>query len=162
MKKPQSKPAPAAGVTFSQEVAEEFCRRVSNGQTTKEVSRMPDMPSWSSVCLWLRQKPDFARQVQQARHCLADCLFDETLQIADNATAQSERVDRLKIDSRKWLVAKMHPSRYGDKIEPVNVVVNQGPEHPVTQAQRDAAVRTAMLLAAHEGQGHSEGSGTPH
>jgi hypothetical protein len=44
-----------------------------------------------------------------------DTITDEKgIERANNAAVQR---DRLKVDTRKWLLAKMHPKKYGDKID---------------------------------------------
>ena len=44
-----------------------------------------------------------------------DTIIDEEGgERANNAAVQR---DRLKVDTRKWLLAKMHPKKYGDKID---------------------------------------------
>jgi hypothetical protein len=60
----------------------------------------------------------------------ADILFEEILEIADDSkkdtiiTDQGITIDnefvqrsRIKIDARKWMLGKMQPKKYGDKID---------------------------------------------
>jgi hypothetical protein len=61
----------------------------------------------------------------------ADALFDEALEIADDAAGDwstdkdGKRVldhehvqrSRLRVDTRKWAAGKMAPKRYGDKMQ---------------------------------------------
>ena len=61
----------------------------------------------------------------------ADALFDEALEIADEASGDwttdkngklaldHEHVQRsrLRVDTRKWTAAKLAPKRYGDEIQ---------------------------------------------
>ncbi len=61
----------------------------------------------------------------------ADALFDEALEIADDASgdwtkdAKGNKVldhehvqrSRLRVDTRKWAAGKMAPKRYGDKLQ---------------------------------------------
>ncbi len=61
----------------------------------------------------------------------ADALFDEALEIADDAsgdwavdkdgkkTLDHEHVQRsrLRVDTRKWAAGKLAPKRYGDKLQ---------------------------------------------
>jgi hypothetical protein len=79
---------------------------------------------------------EFRKQYAHARDAQADTLADEILDIADDATNDwMERKDgegesigwqingdhvrrsQLRIDSRKWLAAKLAPKKYGDKQE---------------------------------------------
>jgi hypothetical protein len=77
--------------------------------------------------------PEFRDQYARAREVQADTLFDECLEIADDASgdvieqagedgavisvANHTRVarDRLRVDARKWMVAKLAPKKYGDR-----------------------------------------------
>ncbi len=61
----------------------------------------------------------------------ADALFDEALEIADDAsgdwavdkdgkkTLDHENIQRsrLRVDTRKWAAGKLAPKRYGDKLQ---------------------------------------------
>jgi hypothetical protein len=74
---------------------------------------------------------DENKQKQYARACeeRADLIADEVFDIADNKDAientklliKDDNVkvqrDRLRIDSRKWLLSKLNPKKYGDKID---------------------------------------------
>lgn len=103
------------------------------------------MPSRAAVFKWLAignekgADPLYSRFVDQytrAREEQADTIFDECLQIADDATndymdkinsegevvgqtLNTEHVQRskLRIDTRKWMAGKMRPKKYGDKLE---------------------------------------------
>ncbi len=69
-----------------------------------------------------------------ARDAQADALFDETLEIADDGrndwmerhneegeaigwreNGEAIRRSQLRIDTRKWIAAKLRPKKYGDK-----------------------------------------------
>jgi hypothetical protein len=41
-------------------------------------------------------------------------ILPDGREVVDNAVIQR---DKLRVDSRKWLLAKLHPKKYGDKIE---------------------------------------------
>ena len=56
----------------------------------------------------------------RAREARADIIADEIIQIADNCKGEDNvavQRDRLKVDTRKWLLSKLMPKRYGDRIE---------------------------------------------
>jgi hypothetical protein len=79
--------------------------------------------AWS---LWVCEDRNLAEQYADARGQMIDKIADETIDLAD---ADPERgpdgkVDsgwvanqRLRIDTRKWLLSKLAPKKYGDKIE---------------------------------------------
>lgn len=86
--------------------------------------------------LWCNQDKELANHYARARDIRADILAEEILEIADdkehdtviddngNEKPNTEWITRskLRVDARKWLMAKMQPKKYGDKIE----VDNQG------------------------------------
>ena len=50
---------------------------------------------------------------------IADCLGDDIIKTEDGREIENQRVinrDRLRVDTRKWLLAKLHPKKYGEKI----------------------------------------------
>ncbi len=91
------------------------------------------IPAISTVMGWLfnGKHEGFSEQYARARQMQADALFDEALEIADDAsgdwmvdkdgkkTLDHEHVQRsrLRVDTRKWAAGKMAPKRYGDKIQ---------------------------------------------
>jgi Bacteriophage Sf6, terminase small subunit-like len=46
----------------------------------------------------------------------ADKYFQEIIEIADAATPETVNVARLRVDSRKFTVARLAPKKYGDRI----------------------------------------------
>lgn len=90
------------------------------------------MPSASTVCRWLSQNEAFREQYAHAREAQADTLADEILDIADGSEfAEPDAVqvsrDRLRVDSRKWLAAKMAPKRYGEAVQMKHTDGDGGP-----------------------------------
>lgn len=56
----------------------------------------------------------------------ADLIADEIFEIADNGASKDMLIkddnvkvqrDRLRVDSRKWLLSKLNPKKYGDKVD---------------------------------------------
>lgn len=64
----------------------------------------------------MNAEPSLLEHYARAMQCRADALFDEIVDIADNNEpgADTNR-DRLRVDTRKWIVAKMMPKKYGDR-----------------------------------------------
>lgn len=77
---------------------------------------------------WAVATPERQERFRRAREQAATYLADETLEIADAATNEDERVARLRIDTRKWLASKWAPNTYGDQRGPV-VQVNINDMH---------------------------------
>lgn len=50
---------------------------------------------------------------------IADCLGDDVVILPDGREVVNQNVinrDRLRVDTRKWLLSKLHPKKYGEKI----------------------------------------------
>lgn len=115
----------------TKELADEICRRVAEGESLREVCRTPGYPADSTVRLWyIQNREGFAEQYALAKQAQAERWADELLEIADDGTNDwIERKDgkalnaehinrsRLRVDTRKWLLAKVLPKVYGDKLE---------------------------------------------
>lgn len=74
------------------------------------------MPSEGTVRGWVDAVPGFASQYARARDCGIDMHADELLEIADIGSGDVRR-DRLRSDNRKWLLSKLFPKKFGDRIE---------------------------------------------
>ena len=101
---------------------------------------------------WLAKYPDFVDQYVRAKEASADAMAEEIIDIADDGTndwmeklnsegecigylLNGEHVQRsrLRIDARKWLMSKMKPKKYGDKLETDNndkieVIIHNAPD----------------------------------
>ncbi len=157
--------APKTGrpTTFSQETANKILVRVMAGESLRSICRDEAMPARSTVHLWLASRADFSDQYARACDVRADEVFDEMFEIADDATndwmerkgeddacgwqvnGDAVQRSRLRIDTRKWALARMNPKKYGDKI--TNEVVGAG-GGPVQTVQIDAKKLSKAQLEA--------------
>jgi len=119
---------------FTQETADLICARMADGQSLREICRDDAMPGQRTVFQWLQKHAEFAQQYARAREQLLEHWADEIVEIADDGTndwierersdgSRSTTVDadhinrsRLRIDTRKWLMSKLGPKKYGDKL----------------------------------------------
>lgn len=122
----------AAPSIFTQEIADAICTRLMEGASLRQICKEAGMPGQRTVYQWLNDKPNFQQQYARAREVQADTLADEILDISNTPelgkktvtkasgieTTEGDMTEhrRLKIDARKWLVGKLAPKKYGDKI----------------------------------------------
>lgn len=75
---------------------------------------------------WVEESPENIDQYARARTLMIDAIADDTLNIADAELQENSegKVDsamvqkqRLRVDTRKWLLSKLAPKKYGDKLE---------------------------------------------
>lgn len=107
------------------------------GLSLRQVCAREEMPARSTVHKWLIDNKDFADHYARAREEMLEGMADEILDIADETTGDTvtdehgnQRADtewinrsRLRVDSRKWLLSKLLPKKYGDKVD-VNASVS--------------------------------------
>lgn len=155
---------------FTSELATEFCERIASGKSVRAVCRADDMPEPITIRAWLREKEDFSAQYARAVEHRADAIFDEMFDIADDGTndyrqrttQDGEVVDvldydhvqrsKLRIDTRKWALARMAPRKYGDRVVNEHVGPGGGPLVTVTgeMSAKDAADAYRRLVEGGE------------
>lgn len=120
---------------YTQELADNICEQLALGNSMRTVCAADDMPAMSTVFKWLREDTKFSEQYARAKQESADYMAEELLEIADDGTndyIEKERPDgstyealnsehvqrsRLRVDTRKWLMSKMKPKKYGEKLD---------------------------------------------
>lgn len=145
-------------------LAEEICARLMLGESLRRICDDDDMPARRTVVYWLAGRGldeethlTFVRQYACAREVQAELYADDIVDIADDDTedvlftddgpvpntARIQR-DRIRIDSRKWVVVKLLP-RFAEKL-----TLNGGdaPIRYENVTNEELAKRVAMMLAA--------------
>jgi hypothetical protein len=120
------------GTCYTPELATRILEEIVDGRSVRQIARMPGMPSASTIYLWIETDRDgFAARFHQARRWHLMGVADEMREIADDgrndfmeqrardgdpaATHYSETAkrSRLRIDVRRWTLAKEMPEVYG-------------------------------------------------
>lgn len=114
---------------YSEELAADICARMTAGESLRSICRDKAMPCESSVYLWLTKHQSFSENYAKAQKERATAMFEEMLEIADDAQEEPSSVAkaRLRVDTRKWALARMDSKRYGDKIEQTVQGADGGP-----------------------------------
>ncbi len=125
-KRPKGRPTLYCG-----DVAERICALLAEGKTLNATCLMlakeiPNLPARPTILAWAND-PDhpFSEKYARARMIGYQVMADELIDIADAADPSAVHRDKLRVDTRKWLLAKALPRVYGDRSE-VNVNANQG------------------------------------
>lgn len=102
---------------YSDELADSICLRIANGKSLNRVCRDKDMPDKATVYRWIDTNQEFCDKYREATNQRAEFHFDEMLDIADAVDADTAEVAKAKvrIDTRKWILSRMNPTKYGDK-----------------------------------------------
>lgn len=103
---------------YTPEVAADICSLLADGESLRKVCERPGMPGKATVFRWLAQHEEFRDQYAKATDTRADAIFEEMFDIADEVAEESAAVAkaRLRIDTRKWALARMNPKKYGEKV----------------------------------------------
>lgn len=104
---------------YSKEIADKICEKLIEGKSLRSVCKEEEMPAPSTVFKWLREHKDFSEQYARAKQESSDAMAEEILDIGDEVVADKDAVAkaRLQVDTRKWLMAKMKPKKYGEQID---------------------------------------------
>lgn len=119
---------------YTQELADRICDLLSEGLSLRSVCTDESLPDKSTVFRWIRTHEEFRNQYARAKQESADAMAEDTLDIADDGTndfmtitkgdheyevVNQEAINRsrLRVETRKWLMAKMKPKQYGDKVD---------------------------------------------
>ncbi len=112
------------------------------------------MPGKSTIFRWLAKHAEFRDQYARACEARTEAHADEILAIADDGSndwmqknhgdtivwvenGEAIRRSQLRIDSRKWLMSKLSPKKYGDKVTQEHSGPNGGPIVIATGVPRD-------------------------
>lgn len=117
---------------YTEEKALEICELVADGQSINKISKMPGMPTRSTILKWFRDVPEFSVMYARAKEIGFEVLADEIIDLADaaeNADKDQCRRHQLMIDTRKWLLAKLQPRKYGERV--TQEIVGNKEEAPV-------------------------------
>ena len=120
---------------YTQKLAEEICLQLAEGKSLRTVEvENPDFPSRRSIFRWLNKNEDFRHQYARAKEEAVEAMIEDIVDIADDGTNDYMTItkgdteynvedrevtnrSRLRVDTRKWIVSKLKPKKYGDKVD---------------------------------------------
>ena len=129
---------------YTEELGSEICAELSQGISLRTVCKAEDLPCAATVFNWLRVHKEFLEQYTRAKEESADAMAEDILDISDNASndwmdtndddnpgyrlnGENIQRSRLRVESRKWLMSKQKPKKYGDKTQQEVSGPNGGP-----------------------------------
>jgi hypothetical protein len=149
---------------YNEEIAGRICERMICGKDDKpeslrSICREADMPALGTVMRWLAKHPEFREQYRAAREAQSEVHQEELLEISDNCTddiqmllGDDEKTEigrinhsaiaraKLQIDTRKWVMSKMQPKKYGD-----STTIKGDPEAPLAPASVSLTVTPDLV-----------------
>jgi len=143
---------------FDQDVADFICEQIADGNSLRKVIReyqaAKNLPGITTIFKWLDQHESFAKQYARACDERAESFGEEINDIADEAKdkdAAGVQAAKLRIETRKWLMGKVKPKKYGDRVQVDNT-------HSFEQESTDDLLARATKYAAKLGISMQNGS----
>lgn len=171
-KKPHGRPS-----IYTKAIAALICGRLAAGESLRAICRDENMPQESTVRAWaLDDVHGFYAQYAKAREIGYSGMADELLEIADETSrdtiknksgdevADTEWISRsrLRVDTRKWMLSKVLPKVYGDKVTAdITADVTHNTEQPVSTLQLARDIAFALTLGMQAQAPPSESPDTP-
>lgn len=137
----KAKRKPGRPTTYTAAAGSVICDRIAGGESLRSICRDAKMPHMKSVLRWVFNDAlkDFRAKYELAREIQAEVIFEETVEIADDASEDIQKISfktkkgtlkimsqpnrvavdraRLRVDTRKWFLARMAPKKYAEKID---------------------------------------------
>jgi hypothetical protein len=107
------------------ENADRICELLAEGHTLRQIARELGLKTESGIVEWGNDEGDapFRERYARAMQRRWERMADELVEISDadctidgkpdNALVQQAR---LRVDTRKWILSKMLPRRFGDRV----------------------------------------------
>jgi hypothetical protein len=129
---------------------------METGESLRSICRDADFPAVGQVIKWLSKNAniEFRLQYAHSRQVGLEVMADDLLNIADQdpVKATDGRIDnagvqhqRLRVDTRKWILSKQLPKVYGDRT--ILAGDADAPLNPLTNNERAAEAAKIINLA---------------
>lgn len=108
-------------MAYRREIADHILAEMAKGRTVRTICREgraanPRFPAQPSVFDWVINDHDgFAARYERAREIQCRILADEVMEVADDQTIEPQS-RRIMVDTRKWLLSKVLPKIYGERV----------------------------------------------
>jgi hypothetical protein len=136
---------------YTDERAANICVEIAAGLSIRQIAAIDGMPSERAIYAWLVAHEPFQQMYARAREQRVERWSDEIIELADAPIAAMDNAAvqraRLRVDTRKWLMSKLAPRKYGDRVEHV---IKSGNAADLTDDElaRIAMASAPALLAA--------------
>lgn len=132
----------AVAVKRSREsIMADVCELLSEGKSLTATCKLVSDAKVQTVLDWVKNYPELAGQYTHARETGYALLADEIVSISDESCVEAKydgediklvldstavARNRLRVDTRKWMLSKMLPKVYGDKVTQEHVGADGG------------------------------------
>lgn len=115
--------------TYTEELGSRILSELAVGRSLTDICKEEWSPPMITVLKWLRIVPGFRDAYKAARELQAEAMFEEMMEIADGAGDDMVQVNKakLRVDTRRWALARMSPKSFGDKVQQEVTGADGGP-----------------------------------
>lgn len=117
---------PGRPSVYTKELGIAICARLSHGESLKKICGDAQMPGVTTVFRWLSDErfAEFRNLYEEARVAGLEVMADEIMEISDEEVGKTltgatdsgaVQKQRLRVDTRKWLLSKLLPKKYGER-----------------------------------------------
>ena len=105
---------------YGDHIKDQICQRLMAGESLNAICKDEGYPAESTVRTWVYEDKDkeFTANYKRAREIQTERFADELIAIADS-DGLPER-DRLRLETRKWILSKILPKTYSEKLQTSN------------------------------------------
>lgn len=130
--------------TYTVEMGERICEAVATSEygLRKTLDMDPELPAHGTVLKWLKAYPEFSSSYARAKRLQVESMAEDIIDISNDETLDANE-KRIKIDTRKWLLSKLIPKTYGDKLD----VTSGGEAIAPPSHQIDARIQSIIMQA---------------
>ncbi len=115
----------ADAIDWNETIEQSVLSAIEAGSPLRATAEQHDMTS-AAIIRRVQASESFAKRYAHAKQIQLEQMAEELLALADQADKDTYNAQRLKVDTRKWLLSKLIPKVYGDVPPQVNVQANLG------------------------------------
>ena len=135
------------------EQADELLQRITDGDSLLDIVQSDgDWPSYRTIFRRIESDSDFRDRYDRARAVQAERWADELITLSDSlpkdATAEQIAAAKLQIETRRWVISKRLPKKYGDAPTSSVNVTSTNNFLVVTEAERLDMIEQRKRLQA--------------
>ena len=136
--------------TYTEEMAARICAAVAVSQhgLRKTLESDPELPAFGTVIEWRNNHSSFSSAYAHAKNQQVQAMAEDIVDLANDDTLEPND-KRIRIDTRKWLLSKLIPRTYGDKLD----VTSGGEALAPPSHQIDARIQSIIMQAQRRREG---------
>lgn len=100
--------------TYDQALVDKICAEMADGKSLRAACKGAGRPDRKTFLRWVEKHEAVEKAYVQAIADREERYFEEIIEIADGKADPSKT--RVQVDARKWVLARMNPKKYGDRM----------------------------------------------